>query len=284
MQSAQAIINTADGGFALVGWSQPFFSGTTDPNILLIKTNEDGKEEWIKTYGHRFYDRAETLIQTMDEGYALAGSTVINNSESPDTWLVKTTADGSIQWNQTYARIGLDETLGLVQTIDGGYALAGSTKANDTDDWDWYLIKTDIDGTMQWNRTYERGGDNCLNDLIQTSDGGFALTGSQENRVFSEGDDMWVVKTDPFGLIQWNQTFGQPGNEDVAISLVQTSDGGYAMAGSTGWAYLDWDIWLVKIKADGILEWDQIYDGPAFDLTSDLIQTRDGGFAITGSP
>jgi hypothetical protein len=174
------------------------------------------------------------MIQTADGGYALTGWTFSYGAGNGDFWLVKTDATGQVEWNRTYGGHELSEHASdLVQTVDGGYALVGViySKYWETDD-DTCLIKTDANGLPEWNHTFgEEDWDYGLR-VIQTADGGFALAGNTKNGSMSAHRDMWLVKSNERGDIQWECTYGGNGSE-IAWDLLQTLDGGYVLAGLT---------------------------------------------------
>jgi len=155
---------------------------------------------WQQTYGGTEDDGALSLVQTTDGGYALAGDTESFGDLWADFWLVKTDGSGNMEWNQTYGEPGEEYAYSLVQTSDGGYALAGITESLGAGDYDFWLVKTDGSGNMEWNQTY--GGterDGALS-LVQTTDGGYALAGVTES--FGAGyRDFLLVKTDEYGVI-----------------------------------------------------------------------------------
>lgn len=186
--------------------------------------------EWRQIYGGTNDDGDMVrLIETFDGGYALVGNTYSFSAGDSDFWLLKTNELGVEEWNTTYGGENSDIATSLVQTSDRGYALAGNTRSFGAGDYDFWLIKTDSVGNIEWTKTYGGETNENANALLQTSDGGYALAG----RVLSVGEqfyDFWLVKTDKFGNMQWNKTYGQIGR-DSAYSLVQTSDGGYALAG-----------------------------------------------------
>jgi predicted secreted protein len=154
---------------------------------------------WNRTYGGTGLERAFALVQTTDGGYALAGHTDSFGAGSADFWLVKTDTSGNMQWNKTYGEIGVDEAEALVQTVDGGYALAGWTTIG-AGDYDFWLVKTDASGTVQWDKTYGGTNEEHAYALVQTTDGGYALAGFTAS--FGAGNyDFWLVKTDASGVV-----------------------------------------------------------------------------------
>jgi len=149
---------------------------------------------WNKTYGGAGSDVALALAQTVDGGYALAGRTYSFGAGSSDIWLVKTDAFGNRLWSRTYGGTNLDGVFAFVQTVDGGYALAGHTYSFGAGSSDAWLVKTSADGTPEWNETYGGIDEDLASRLVQTSDEGYVLAGSTKS--FGAGsDDFWLVKT-----------------------------------------------------------------------------------------
>ena len=242
--------------------------------------------EWQKTYGGVGFDMAWSMIQTADGGYAFAGEAQVNASGINYAWLVKTDSFGNALWNKTY-----DGTFrSVIQTVDGGFAIAGMF-AND-----FLLVKTDASGNGQWRRNYDRfkssedrnmsGPQYYAWGLVQTVDGGYALTGTSNGYPeSSSSDDVWFVKTDTNGNALWNKTFGDGGERvDYARDVVQTADGGYAIGGGTSsFGAGGQDAWIVKTDAYGNEQWNKTYGGATTDELGSLIQTNDGGFALAAS-
>jgi hypothetical protein len=275
---ARSLVASSDGGYAITG-----YIGTNNGDCWLVKTDADGNMEWNQTYGGDLWDYAYCLVETSDGGYAIAGSThSVSHSIYDDAWLVKTDADGNMEWNQTYGtEDNYEGFYSLVETSDGGYALAGYRSSGALSGYNVWLAKTDAYGNMQWNETYGDSGfySDWGRSLVATSDGGYAIAGCKNN------DDFLLVKTDVDGNIQWIKTYGGEG-VDEAHSLVETSDGGYAITGT--WNSLsdldaNGDCWLVKTDADGNMEWNMTYGGEGHDEAYSLVETSDGGYAIAGT-
>jgi predicted secreted protein len=277
---ATAIVQAADGGYVIAGTTNSFGSGGAD--FWLIKIDAEGNMEWNQTYGGPESDVAYTMVQTSDGGYALAGETCSFGAGDSDFWLVKVDSSGNMQWNKTYGEPTADGANSIIQTSDGGYALAGySTDSNSSKDL-WF-VKTDSSGNMRWNRTYGGSRLDEANSIIQTIDGGYALAGTT-NSLSEETyvpHDCWLVKTDSEGNMEWNKTYDGDGGWDGANSLVQTSDSGYTLAGSTG-GFIGQNVWIIKTDSDGNRTWDVIWSTREPAQTSSLIQTGDGGYAVTG--
>jgi protein involved in ribonucleotide reduction len=240
---AEAMVQTSDGGYATAGPTSSYGAGGND--FWLVKTNATGDILWNKTYGGTADDVAEALVQTIDSGYAMTGPTQSFGAGSYDVWLVKTDASGNAQWNKTYGGTGFDWSEALVQTGDGGYAIAGATWSFGTGNGDVWLVKTDASGNMQWNKTYGGANDDMAHALVQTDDGGYAIA-SYTGSYGAGASDFWLVKTDASGNMQWNRTYGGTG-ADWPQALVQSGDGGYAIAGYTkSYGAGASDVWLVR--------------------------------------
>ncbi|MHA2252645.1 MAG: hypothetical protein ACXAD7_19940 [Candidatus Kariarchaeaceae archaeon] len=254
---------------------------TSNPIITNIKGQNSSPNSWHQTYGGSGSEMAYALIQTSDGGYVLTGYTDSFGAGNDDVWLVKTDVNGSMQWNKTYGSNGFEMANALIQASDGGFILAGYTDSFGAGNYDVWLVKTDVNGNMQWNKTYGGERNERANALIQASDGGFIFAGYTDS--FGAGnDDVWLVKTDVNGNMQWNKTYG--GNEnDRVYDLVMTSDGGYALVGYTNpLNAINEDIYLVKTDDNGSMQWDTNYGGDGSERASTLVQTIDGGYIIVG--
>jgi len=118
---------------------------------MLVKTDSVGNQQWNQTYGIIDEDEAAySMVQTADGGYALAGYGYSSVTNSPDFWLVKTDSAGNQLWNKTYGGAGYDSAWSMVQTADGGYALAGSTASYGAGGEDFLLVKTDVESGLAW--------------------------------------------------------------------------------------------------------------------------------------
>ncbi len=179
---AYSLIQTTDKGYALAG--RIIYGGIGEfgeSDILFLKTNSTGQQEWNVTLGGHNSDVCYSIIQTEDNGYVLAGSTDSYGAGGSDMWLVKIDKNGDPEWNTTFGGTGSESCFSLVQTEDNGFALGGSTTSF-ADDWsDFWLVKTDCDGQSQWNITVDVRDDEDCFSVIQTTDGGFALIGCGKN-------------------------------------------------------------------------------------------------------
>ena len=197
----------------------------------------------------------------------------------------------------------------VTKTSDGGYAILGYTQSNDGDvrnksneSYDYWLLKFDARNQLQWQKTYGGSDDDRGFDLIQTSDGGFAMLGKSKSNDLdvsenSGFDDFWVSKLDSNGSISWEYSYGFAGS-DTPNSIIQTRDNGYLLTGvldvsaSNGQGdrhaavrqrHAGGDYWAVKLNSSGVREWSNYYGGSFTDTAYDAIQTQDNGYIIIGS-
>ncbi|MHA1978733.1 MAG: hypothetical protein ACW98I_17665 [Candidatus Hodarchaeales archaeon] len=275
-----SVIQTTDEGYILAGWTESFGAGIGD--IWILKTDSNGQHIWNHTIGTSEDDFAFSMIQTSDGGYALGGGTKSYSVGEYDYWLVKTNASGHEEWNRTFGGVLWDFPAILIQTTDEGYALAGhSNSFSSGEDNDWWLVKTNASGHEEWNHTYGGNAHEWINSMLQATDDGFILAGG--TRSFGVGiEDMWLVKTDSNGKMEWNHTFG--GNAvDNAFSLIQTTEGGFALAGfSESYGAGGRDMWLGKTDSSGQSGWNKTFGGSEHDFSTSIIQTSTGDFVLAG--
>jgi hypothetical protein len=268
---ANAIIQTSDGGYAVAGWTDSFGAGGRD--FYLVETDSNGNWNWSARYGGPGDDEAYAIVQTADEGFAVAGRTGSGIAGSYDAWLVKTDGQGNMQWSQAYGESGDDCAYSILATATG-YVLGGYTMSGGS--IDFWLFSVNSTGGLEWSRTYGDPGWSAAYSMIQTSDGGYALAGYTNSSV----SGFLLVKTDSLGNEEWNATYA--GGIDGGCSVMQTNDGGYAIAGTTVQGVGASEFYLVKAAGDGAFQWSQTYDGPGNAHAYCLAQNPDG-YLLAGS-
>jgi hypothetical protein len=278
-----ALVETSDGGYALAGGTTMTIDGSVRNGFFLVKTDAFGFQEWNQSYPRTMAEYASALVATSDGGYAMVGQTYpTNKSRYTDCWLVKTDAFGNMEWNQTYGGTLDEYPNALVEAPDGGYAMAGYTWSFGSGCQDFWLVKTDASGNVEWNQTYGGPYYDWSYSLVATSDGGYAIVGFTDALYGADGN-CWLVKTDAFGNMEWNQTYGKTwGTTENDYSLVEASDGGYAIACNTYSDAKGTDCWWFKTDAFGNMEWNQTYGKTGNDDVNALIATSDGGYALAG--
>ncbi len=160
---------------------------------------------WSRTYGGMSDDFAWSVVQTSDGGYVLGGETHSSGAGGGDFWLIKTDPFGLMEWSRTYGGTDYDHAEEVVQTSDGGYALAGFTRSFGAGMKDFYLVKTDSNGNMQWNKTYGGTGIDDAWSIIQTSDGGYTLAGYTYYAAAGYSDFL-LIKTEVESGLAWTSS------------------------------------------------------------------------------
>jgi len=276
---ANSVQQTADGGYILGGYTYSYGAAGDTHDAWLVKTDADGNIVWDKTFGGSGAEEANSVQQTADGGYILGGYTYSYGAGESDAWLVKTDADGNTVWDTTFGGSEQDGANSVQQTADGGYILGGHTRSYGVGDADAWLIKTDADGNIMWDKTFG-GSDNDdeVYSVQQTVDGGYILGVTYGAREV----DAWLIKTDSDGNTVWDTTFGGS-EDDEANSVQQTVDGGYILGGHTrSYGEGHYDAWLIKTDADGNTEWDKTFGGSEQDGANSVQQTADGGYILGG--
>jgi predicted secreted protein len=244
---------TSDGGYIIVGSVNLYEPILWD--VWLIKIDSNGKEQWNRTFGEsQQEDFGESVLQTPDGGYIIAGSTMsYGHDKGYACWVIKTDEQGHEQWNRTYSDMYSWGGARVVEfASDGGYVIFGNKGYYSSSQVDVRCIKINQYGDEQWNKTY--GGikdDHCL-DASQTSDEGYIMIGLT-NSSGAGGYDVWISKIDAYGNEQWEKTYGGR-NDDYGRSIDITTDGGYIITGSKGSNIKDdysTKIWLIKTDSQG---------------------------------
>ncbi|MDR6764319.1 hypothetical protein J2Y38_004552 [Flavobacterium sp. 2755] len=270
---------TADYGFILAGSSVSDKTGNKtednhgDLDYWIWKMSEKGELEWQKSIGGNGFDLLQSIKNTNDGGFILAGTSSSGNSfqkkeESKglsDFWVIKLDASGTEQWQRTIGGDGQDELVCAFQTKDGGYILGGSSSSSPS--------------SISNNKIDEKITASAKTDLYSKSEK-------------SRGNmDYWIVKLDRKGVIEWQKTYGGEYAE-LLRSMEQTSDNGYILAGystspisgdKTEAANGSGDYWIVKLNDSGAIEWQKTYGAEGDDQPYVIHQTAEGGYIAGGN-
>ncbi len=251
---------------------------------FLWKVSKEGKTEWIKEYeepkeGH-FY-----MVHAIKDGFILCGYVYLN-VEKGDTaaLLMKTDKNGNVEWKKLYNYGNGSEEAYCVGITDDGYILGGWAEVG-KNNWDYWIIKTDKEGNEIWNRTY--GGkslDIChMRNCFQINDGGYIFGGHTASYGALPGYDIWVIKLDRNGNMQWNETYGYKMSAELGWCLNKAKDG-YVMAGSKNFegGGRKGDAWVIKINETGKAIWELSFGGKEEDEAAYICQTKDGGYIVIG--
>jgi len=273
---ASSVQQTTDGGYIVAGQTSSIGAGNGD--VYLIKTDSAGNAVWAKTFGGANSDYAQSVRQTSDGGFIVAGQSSSFGAGNGDVYLIKTDSAGNAVWTKTFGGGNGDYAFSVQQTSDGGYVVAGGTFSYGAGNSDVYLIKTDSAGNAVWEKTFGGTNGDWAFSVQQTSDGGYIVAGS----FGGVGDGAYLIKTDSAGNAIWTKTFGgTSGSQFRAVQ--QTSDGGFIAAGSIATLSPgNQDVYLVRTDSAGNVVWTNTFGGTANDLAYSVQQTSDGGFIIAG--
>jgi hypothetical protein len=268
-----SVQQTLDGGYIIAGYTHSFGAGGSD--VYLIKTDGNGDIIWTKTYGGSNDDGGNSVQQTSDAGYIIAGWT------HGGIYLIKTDGNGDTVWTKTFGGSSEDEGYSVQQTSDGGYIIAGYTKSFGAGLSDVYLIKTDGNGDTVWTKTFGGSSEDEGYSVQLTSDGGYTIAGYTYS--FSAGkSDVYLIKTDANGNIVWTKTFGG-GSYDVGYSVQKTSDRGFIITGYTSsFGCVGQNVYLIKTDGNNDTIWTKTFSGSGYDVGYSVQKTSDRGFIITG--
>ena len=309
---ATSIQQTSDGGFIVTGVTKSndgdvsaHHGSTFYSDYWVVKLNSFGDIVWHKCLGGSRGDIPYPIQQTSDGGFIVAGIAMYNNVDvsgnhgNSDFWVVKLDSSGRIDWQKCYGGSDLDDAYSIQQTSDGGFIVAGATWSNDDDvsgnhgNYDYWVVKLNSAGNIEWQKCFGGSDRDIAYSIQQTSDGGFIVAGMTES---NNGDvsgkhgswDYWVVKLDSSGDIVWQKCLGGS-NRDGALSIQQTSDGGFIVAGMTESNDGDvsgnhgrMDYWVVKLDSSGDIVWQKCLGGSNGDVALSIQQMSDGGFIVAG--
>ncbi len=272
-----SVIQTTDGDYLISGHTFSF--GADSGDVWLLKTDVNGDTIWTKTYGGSRSEEGTSIIQTIDNGYIIAGYTSSYDTLG-DILLIKTDSAGNTIWSKHYGGILYDCGSSVVQTMNGGFIIAGQTQSYGAGSSDVYLIKTDSIGDTLWTRTYGGTGFDRGEDVIETSDGNYLTVGTTGS--YGSGGDVYLIKTDTLGNTIWTMNYGGIGY-DNGSAICQTPDGGYAIAGYSNIDTVsEVDFYLIKIDSMGDTIWTKSYGRNRFDFALSMAKTFDYGYVITG--
>ncbi len=241
-----SVQQTSDGGYIISGFSYPY--GSVSCDVYLVKTDSGGNWLWQNNFGISDVDQGKSVQQTSDGGYIIAGYTYSYAADSADVYLVKTNSAGNRIWQKTFGGTDFEKGSSVQQTSDNGYIITGYTFSYGANPPNVYLIKADSGGNSQWEKTLGRSVGDYGSSVQLTSDGGYIITGI--TYAYGTGGDVYLVKTDSGGNLQWEKTFGGSSNE-YGESVQQTSNSGYIIAGSTySYGAGSSDVYLVKLSPE----------------------------------
>jgi hypothetical protein len=281
-EGARAMVQTPDGGFLMAGYTWSAGNGASD--ILLVKTDAGGNQQWMKTIGSTSWEFAYGLCNAAGGGYYVAGYTTGYGAHSKDVFLVKTDPDGNEQWHKVFGGPDIEVGRSVVQTPDGSVLVCGYTQSLGAGEDDILLIKTDAEGNQKWTRTYGGASSDLGKQVLVNSSGEYVLLGSTGSSG-AGNRDYWLICTDTAGSILWSNTYGTTGYQE-SYAVIGTSGGGYLISGDSDIHGVDFlNMYLVKTGPTGNMVWEKNIESPAnyYEYGKGLCELADGTFMICGN-
>lgn len=323
------ITGKTNANIASLGGQTPLNSYTTNDEILVVKLNAAGGVQWYTFLGGAGNDWGRAIQQTSDGGYVLAGYASANiptlGGQLPlnpyvagnDDLIVRLSASGTVQWYTFVGSAGEDNAYTIRQTNDGGFIFGGFSAGNIAaldgktpvtayaTGYDGLVVKLNASGGVDWYTFIGGTGADQVQNLKQTGDGGYIVAGHASATISSLGgqtplnnyvgsEDFLVVKLNNTGNVQWYSFFGGSG-QDLAMSIDQTSDGGYVIAGQGGANIASLggqaplnsytagnDFLVIKLSTIGSVQWHTFLGGGGNDFPWSIQQVSDGGYTVAG--
>ncbi len=299
---ATSIRQTDDGGYIVA-----CVSGSSDNDVddhygsffgkdyWILKLDATGNIEWKNNYGGLANDYANAIRQVQDGNYVVAGYSssdtrdVSTNYGSSDYWLLKLEAGtGQVLWERNYGGSSADQATAFKQTPNGGFIIAGHSFSSDSNvsnnygNWDYWVLKTKADGTIEWENNLGGTRADIPTAIIRSADGNYVVGGLVQSRDKDVstgflGEDYWLAKIDErTGNILWEQTYGTDAMEQC-WDLAKTQGQSLIAVGGES------QYWPIKLDQSGQKLWDKRFGGSGDDDPFAIQQTKDGGYIMAGA-
>lgn len=310
------IIQTSDGGYAILGYS---FSNDGDTSVnsglqdyWLVKLDSDGNISWEKSFGYQGTDTGISVIETNNQGYLITGvldvtasggegnsQRTANRHAGGDYWALKLDNSGNLEWSRYFGGNFTDTPYGAVQTDDNGFIIAGSSDSEDTDisgnigTYDFWIIKISESGDLVWEKSFGGSQIDEARAIIKTDDGNYIVAGdtrSSDNDISQNkgAADLWLIKISPTGNLIWEKTLGGS-SFDVARAIKKTQDNSFLLSGSSRSSDMDVsenkgqnDAWVLKTNNSGNLIWETTIGGSNIDFSYDVAELANGSIIAVG--
>lgn len=309
---SKLIQQTYDGGYIVAGTSTSNDIDVTgnhgSNDIWIVKLDVNGNIEWQKSYGGSQSEEPKAILQTLDSGYVFCGSTSSNDGDvsgshlNVDAWVVKIDQVGNIDWQKCLGGTSTDEAWAMTIDINGDFIITGVTSSTNGDvlgnhgGSDLWVVKLNFLGSIDWQKCYGGIYSEWGMGIDLTSDLGYIIVGHtysndgdvSGNHTNSQYCDIWVIKIDSIGTLEWQKCLGSVGN-DYSYSIKSVNTGGYILSGDSWGVSGDVtisiglrDAWIVKLNNAGNIVWQKSYGGTSDDYASTIISSNDGGFIFVG--
>ena len=235
---------------------------------------------WTRQFGGTVSDGINAMRQATDGGYIMAGYTNNYGGGSSDIYLVKLNPNTTtIDWTKTIGGTLVDKANSVEVTSDGGYIVAGYTASYGAGGNDFYIVKLDSTGAITWSKVLGGTNNDVASSVKQTADGGYIVVGNT-NSFGLANNSTYLVKLTSAGVISWSKILSTQ-NEFAATSVVQTSDGGYALGGYAG-PSTNYELMVAKTDSSGTIVWQRLIGGASQDFGVAIIQASDTNLVAVG--
>ncbi|MBU4502324.1 MAG: tetratricopeptide repeat protein [Nanoarchaeota archaeon] len=279
------VIQTQDKGFLLAGWTEKQKGHT---NAWILKLGEKGNLEWEKQYDLSKNDKIYSIIQSQSGDYIATGCSLQEEKENTDALVMRIDKDGTLKWSNLFGGEQYDRLYSIMENTAGNLFIVGYTESIGKGDADGWMIKLSKDGDKEWDKTFGGKADDRFYSIIQTDDKGYAMIGYTKSK--GAGDaDMWVLKFDENGNLQWDKTLQETDwgygaqEDDRGYSIIQTKSGHYVVAGYTcseGEGKADGRI--MKLDQEGNVILNKEHGGKENECLSSIVESRDGHYIFAG--
>ena len=311
-----SLIETSDGGFALLGYTDSVDGDVTTNNgnrdFWVVKIDAFGALTWQKSIGYAGADEGMSIIETSDNHFILSGVLDVSASGGEgnfgrlstrhaggDYWSIKITQTGGVVWSRFYGGSFTDNPAGVLETASNNLIIVGGSDSNDVDitnnkgSYDFWVVKSTKDGDIIWEKSFGGSEIDEARGIVSSGDGNHVIVGDtrsneQDVSLNNGAADLWLVKISDDGDVLWNSSIGGS-NFDVGRSIDLTFDGGFIIAGSS--RSFDGDVlqnqgqndaWIVKINTFGELLWETTVGGSEIDFAYDSVQLNNGTIIVVG--
>ncbi|MAB48575.1 MAG: hypothetical protein CMC05_08085 [Flavobacteriaceae bacterium] len=310
------IIQTSDGGYAILGYSFSNDGDATDnaglQDYWLVKLDANGNISWEKSFGYQGADSGITMTETNDQGFLVTGILDVtasggegnsfrnaNRHAGGDYWALKLDISGNLEWSHYFGGNFTDTPYGVVQTNDNGYIVVGSSDSEDTDissnigTYDFWVIKISESGDLVWEKSFGGSQIDEARAIVKTNDGNYIIAGdtrSSDNDVSQNkgAADLWFIKISPSGNLIWERTIGGS-SFDVARAIKKSQNNGFLLSGSSRSSDMDVsenkgqnDAWVLKTDNIGNLLWETTAGGSNIDFSYDVAELINGSVIAVG--
>ena len=267
----------SDDSFMVLGNSQP--DAENSEYAWLKQLNDKGEVLQELNFWHEERGVAAGLVTVPSGGWVVSGKIV--EGDKTLGALIAIDKSGAVRWQQSYGDYELQSSKALVRDGDGNLIFAGLTLGHDVTHTRGWIVKTDADGALLWQRHLEHGEADAFRALAVDIDGNIAAAG-YTGPTAEQDRDGWVVLLDKDGTLIWEVT--PPGvRQDAFHALTADRSGGFVAAGKTFSKGMgDFDQWVVAFDSKGLMKWESVIGGESCECATAILQEGSDRYILAG--